>query len=143
MKQKHRYRRKTKGSGLAATWPTTAAPAVVAERANYRGSSEHKRRPTHDSYDLTPDLRSDATPCSPDICREGAEQALREAIRRECVSEDWVGDLPKYVWTRIDGAPYVARLVNHELGDYKGWPIEESELPTDREGRLAPDPHDA
>ena len=136
MKQKHRYRRRTKGGGLIAAWPATSSPEDIAARVHYRGSSEHKRRPVHESYDVSPELRSDASPCPPHVCREDAQRALEEAIRSQCVSTDWVGEFPKYVWTRLEGAPYVARVTNHEQGEYKGWPIEEVELPSDRDGRL-------
>lgn len=143
MKQKHRYRRRTKGGGLAPSWPADSPPESVAERVTYCGSSEHKRRPVHSSYDLSPDLRSDASACPPEICRDEAQRALETAIRERCVSVDWIGDCPKYVWTRIQGFPYVARLTNQERGEYKGWPIAEVELPTDREGLLPPRTHDA
>jgi hypothetical protein len=54
-----------------------------------------------------------------------------------CVSEQFEGDYPRYVWARLSGRPYIARLINREQGVYKGHPIEEFEIPTDRGDRLS------
>lgn len=139
MKRKHRYRRKGKGDGLIGAWPETArGPDELAERISYVGSNEHKTRPIDPSFDFSPALRSDASRCDPAIAREQAQDALREAVRRRCVSHDFVGEFPRYVWGWLAGRPHVARLENCETGSYKAWPIEHHELPLDREGRLAP-----
>lgn len=139
MKQVLRYRRKGKGGGLIDAWPETALdPDELAERVSYVGSGEHKARPVDPSYDFAPALRSDASRCDPAVTRDQAEEALRDAVRRRCVSSEFVGDFPRYVWGWLDGQPHVARLDNSEQGSYKAWPIGREELPTDREGRLAP-----
>lgn len=74
--------------------------------------------------------------CDPSIERERADEALQAAIRRRCVSEQFEGAFPRYAWAWLDGRPYIARLINREAGSYKGWPIDENELPVDRERRL-------
>lgn len=136
-KQKHRYRKKRKGDGLVQAWPADAAePEVLATQARYVGSNEHKARPLDPSYAFDPDLRSDASRCDPRIAREQAEAVLRAAIRRRCVSEQFEGAFPRYAWAWLEGRPYIARLINREAGSYKGWPIDETELPVDREQRL-------
>lgn len=140
MKQKHRYRKKTKGEGLVRDWPLgTAAPEELATRVHYQGSSEHKARPIDASYSIEPCLRSDASRCPPTLTREAAEAALQRAVRLRNVSAQFEGGYPRYAWARIEGRPYIARLINQESGAYKGWPIEEIELPTDRDHRLALD----
>ncbi|MGM0577603.1 MAG: hypothetical protein ACQEXJ_17895 [Myxococcota bacterium] len=140
MKQKRRYRRKTKGDGLVSSWPDECdGPEQLADRVAYVGSAEHKARPVDPSFQVEPELRSDASKCPRDIDRDNAERVLREALRRRCVSQRFESGFPRYAWGWLDGTPYVARLTNREKGAYKGWPIEPFELPTDREGLLAPD----
>lgn len=137
MKQKQRYRKKRKGAGLIQGWPAGFVdPEVLAKEVRYDGSNEHKARPLDPSYAIDPALRSDASPCDPGIKREQAEQALRKAIRLRCVSDQFEGAFPRYAWAWLGGQPYVARLINREAGNYKGHPIEEKDLPKDREQRL-------
>jgi len=83
VKQKHRYRHKPKGSGLAAAWPDGIVPEAISLRARYVGSGEHKALPVHASYGIEPAAykRSDASRCDPRITREQAEHVLREAIK--------------------------------------------------------------
>jgi len=139
MKQKERYRRKTKGGGLLADWKSSAAVlGALADAVSYAGSAEHKARPVHESFTVEPALRTDASRCDPTIPREEAQVALREAVRRGCVSEDSDGRFPRYVWGWLRGSPHAARLDNRESGEYKAWPITVEELPLDRDGRLAP-----
>jgi hypothetical protein len=63
-------------------------------------------------------------------------EALREGIRRRCVSSLFEGGFPKYVWTWIHGDLYVARHINGPQGTYKGYRLEEVERPRDPAGRL-------
>lgn len=42
----------------------------------------------------------------------------------------WEGRYPRYVWSKIDGIVYEARLVNREQGQYKGWQLEADEWPS-------------
>ena len=138
VKQKLRYRHKTKGAGLAASWPGRLAPEDVAMRARYVGSGEHKSLPLDASYavESAAHKRSDSSRCDPKITREQAEQVLREAIKLGNVSAEFQDNFPAYVSGRIEGQFYAARLINREAGHYKAWPIEEAELPVDRDGRL-------
>ena len=80
---------------------------------------------------------NDASRCDPRYTDfDQVTQALREGIRNACVS-DFVGRFPKYVWGVLDGRLYEARLVNHELGTYKGYQLEaEAELPQDPNRQL-------
>lgn len=143
MKQVLRYRRKVKGSGLIDAGPEIELDfEALATRVSYVGSNEHKARPIDPSYDFAAALRSDASRCDPKVTREQAQEALRHAVRRRCVSEDFVGDFPRYVWGWLDGQPHVARLDNSEQGAYKAWPIGHEEFPLDRAGRLTPPAED-
>ena len=36
---------------------------------------------------------------------------------------------PRYVWCKVGSVVYEARLVNRELGEYKGWQLEDDEWP--------------
>lgn len=117
-------------------WPDDAASTEeLAQRVQYVGSPEHK---DHPSSAGDPHLRSDATPCEPSMTRDMNRntEALREGIRRRCVSPIFEGGYPKYVWTWIDGNLYEARHINGPQGTYKGYRLEEVEMPLDPEGRL-------
>ena len=124
MKQVLRYRRKKKSGGLLADDLAMALDIeTLATRVSYAGSGEHTARPLDPSFDFSPALRSDASRCDPRITRERAQAALRQAVRQRCVSEDFLGDFPRYIWGWLDGQPHVARLDNQEQGAYKAWPI--------------------
>jgi hypothetical protein len=56
-------------------------------------------------------------------------QWLREAIRRGAVGEFVEGEFPRYVWYKEGSVVYEGRLVNRELGEYKGYPLEKTEWP--------------
>lgn len=102
---------------------------ALAARADYVGSPEHKRSP---SFAGAPRPRADATICDP-LLNERLEEIrgwLREAIRRGCSSELWEGGFPRYLWYFEAGTAYEARLVNRELGQYKGYPLSPDEWPT-------------
>lgn len=131
-KQKHRYRRKKKD--MINEWPKELPPAdTLMSSVRYVGSAEHKDYP---SFAGNPGLRSDASRCDPDITKEQAEEALKKAIKSGCVSPQSEGNFPRYVWGRLSGRLYQARLINREQGFYKAWPIEEIEGPEDEHGRL-------
>ena len=72
--------------------PSESAEAV-ASRARYVGSAEHKGYP---SAAGPPALRSDATPCDPDISIADIGSALAEGIRRGCLSAVIEQGFPKY-----------------------------------------------
>jgi hypothetical protein len=99
----------------------------LAERSSYVGSSEHKSCP---SFAGAPRLRADASKCDPKFTDPVELTSwLREAIVSGSVGEPWEGDFPRYVWTRREGVVYEARLVNQELGQYKGYPLHRGEEP--------------
>lgn len=126
-------RRKRRKLGV---WPEEAdAPEEVAERATYVGSPEHK---DHPSPAGPPRLRSDASPCPAHLTFDvdANTEALREGIRKRCVSTVFEGGFPKYVWTWLAGELYEARHINGPLGTYKGYCLEDVERPVDPDGRL-------
>lgn len=117
-------------------WPEGGmSPEEVAAIVEYVGSPEHKNHP---SLAGPANLRSDATPCEPHMTRDVAKntEALKEGIRRRCVSPVFEGGFPKYVWTWVEGELYEARHINGPQGTYKGYRIEDVERPLDPEGRL-------
>lgn len=77
--------------------------------------------------------RSDATKCpthlkDPDVLTAW----LAQALRRGNVSEAFDGEYPRYVWAKPEGEDcwYEARLTNAELGEYKGYPLDDEQAPT-------------
>ena len=81
-------------------------------------------------------MRSDATPCDPQLSFETIQTVLEEAIVRRCVSATFEQGFPKYAWGWIGGRLYEARHVNGPAGTYKGYEIERAEHPRDPENRL-------
>ena len=102
--------------------------ADIAERATYVGSPEHKDMP---SFAGRPRPRSDATICDRQLTRniDLVVQWLRTAIRRGATGGYWEGDFPRRVWHKDGEVVYEARLVNHVLGQYKGYPLTKKEWP--------------
>lgn len=100
----------------------------ISKEARYVGSPEHKDRPTFAGH---PRPRADASICDPDLADSQHEltQWLREAIQQGCVGAPWEGHYPRYVWYRKDDVVYEGRLVNRGNGEYKGYPLEQSEWP--------------
>ena len=92
------------------------------------GSPEHKDTP---SFAGRPKPRSDASICGRALARDRVlvETWLRMALRRGAVSGHWEGRFPRYVWYKDGTVVYEARLVNRELGEYKGYPFERKEWP--------------
>lgn len=100
---------------------------ALAARASYVGSSEHKSFP---SFAGPPRLRADASKCDPAFTdADEITGWLRTAIQAGRIGAPWEGDFPRYVWHRLNEVTYEARLVNQELGQYKGYPLQPSELP--------------
>ncbi|WP_327106169.1 hypothetical protein [Nonomuraea glycinis] len=96
-------------------------------RVSYVGSGEHKSYP---SFAGQPRLRADASKCDPEY--KDADEItdwLRQAIACGNVGAPWEGEFPRYVWRGLDDVIYEARLVNRELGQYKGYPLTSSERP--------------
>lgn len=103
--------------------PSTAATA------RYVGSSEHKTAP---SFAGPPRPRADASKCDPKLA-DAAELTgwLREAIEAGNIGAPFEGRYPRYVWSRRGDTVYEGRLVNRELGEYKGYPLRPEEWPGD------------
>ncbi len=124
--------RRTKRRGIG-PWNGDESPEATASRVRYLGSPEHK---SHPSSAGPPALRSDATPCDPNIEGDEVDAVLREAIRRRCTSAVFEQGFPKYAWGWLDGHLYEARHINGPAGAYKGYRLAESEHPRDPEQRL-------
>ncbi|MEK7401437.1 MAG: hypothetical protein AABZ80_03645 [Gemmatimonadota bacterium] len=108
--------------------PATIVLADVAERARYVGSPEHKDTP---SFAGQPRPRADAAICPRELFdrQEDVTGWLKGAIRKGAVGGPWEGVFPRYVWHKEGSIVYLARLVNRELGEYKGWPLNQDEWP--------------
>jgi hypothetical protein len=108
--------------------PADTNLAEVAERVSYVGSPEHKDGP---SFAGQPRPRADASICERQLTedRELITQWLREAIRRGATGGIWESGFPRYAWHKEAGSVYEARLVNSGLGEYKGYPLNETEWP--------------
>ena len=99
----------------------------VANTSRYVGSPEHKDAP---SFAGQPRPRADASICDQRL--ESAEEItlwLREAIRKGAFGRLWEGRFPRYVWYKDGETVYEGRLLNRELGEYKGYPLEREEWP--------------
>jgi hypothetical protein len=129
-----RHKRQNKRKRVA-PWPADAPdPEALSREVSYVGSAEHKDHPTTAG---PPRLRTDASACDSRYQDLAVPtQALREAIRTRQVS-DFCGRFPKYAWGLLDGQLYEARVVNHELGQYKGYPISAGEAPDEIAGLAA------
>ena len=112
---------------LMADAAIAARLAPCAERARYVCSPEHKDVPF---AGCEPRPRADASTCSRELRDQDLmTQWLREAIRRGAVGEFVEGEFPRYVWYKEGSVVYEGRLVNRELGEYKGYPLEKIEWP--------------
>ncbi|WP_283137085.1 hypothetical protein [Rhizohabitans arisaemae] len=99
----------------------------IAEKVAYVGSGEHKSYPSFAGH---PRLRADASKCDPKFTDpEEITGWLRKTIANGNIGAPWEGGFPRYAWHRQDDVIYEARLVNRELGQYKGYPLERSEWP--------------
>lgn len=100
----------------------------IARRVSYIGSPEHKETP---SFAGQPRPRADASICDRRLAqdREQVTEWLRTAIQRGAVSRLLEGDFPRYAWYKDGAVIYEARLVNRELGEYKGYPLNDTEWP--------------
>ena len=107
--------------------PSGVSLARLAQNARYVGSSEHK---TYPSFAGPARPRADASKCDPSLADPDELTAwLRKAIEAGNVGAPWEGDYPRYVWHRRSDTVYEGRLVNQELGHYKGYPLGSDEYP--------------
>ncbi len=102
---------------------------MVAPKASYLGSPEHKDTP---SFVGEPRPRADASICDRSLRAKKSllTRWLRTAIRKGVVSELWIGGYPRYVWYKHGDTVYEGMLLNKELGQYKGYPLERDEWPS-------------
>ena len=100
----------------------------IARRVSYIGSPEHKDTP---SFAGLPKPRADASICERQLTqeRDRVTDWLRAAILRGAISSLLEGDFPRYAWHKEGDIVYEARLVNRELGEYKGYPLNDTEWP--------------
>ncbi len=99
---------------------------VLATRVRYVGSVEHKRYP---SFAGQPRPRADATLCDPSFTDPAMlTDWLAEGIRSGHVGAPLEGEFPRYIWVHRDDIWYEARLTNAELGEYKGYGLDPSEI---------------
>jgi hypothetical protein len=99
---------------------------ALSEQVSYIVSSEHKDYLTTAGPGR---LRSDASACPRGLDLAEVETWLKKAVARGDISADAVGEFPRYVWARVAGRVYEARLSNSGLGQYKGYPIHDYEAP--------------
>lgn len=92
----------------------------------YIGSPEHKNYPFGDYRRPTP--RPDATLC-PHLALDQVQTWLNVAFEMGNYSLFQEGGFPRYAWAEIGDQWYEARLTNQVLGQYKGYPILEAEVP--------------
>ncbi len=99
---------------------------ALSKRVSYVISAEHKDYLTTAGPGR---LRSDASACPRGLDFDEVETWLKKAVARGDVSADTGGEFPRYIWTRVEGRVYEARLSNAGLGQYKGYPIHDFEVP--------------
>ncbi len=100
----------------------------IAAKASYRGSTEHKDTPSFAGK--MPRPRIDASICERRFASDlkAVNQWLENAISRGAISQLFEGDFPRYVWYKDGDTVYEARLINSELGEYKGYPLNSNEI---------------
>lgn len=101
--------------------------AELATTVTYVGSPEHKAYP---SFAGAPRPRADATLCDPAFKDpKPLTTWLADGIRAGQIGAPWEKDYPRYVWLRVDGECYEARLVNAVQGQYKGYALSAEQTP--------------
>jgi len=97
--------------------------ARAAAVAIYAGSPAHK---------LIHSL-NDSTPCPKDLehSQTRLTEWVRAAIAAGAAGGMMEGDFPRYVWYRDGERAFEGRLTNRALGEYKGYPIDNDELPAE------------
>lgn len=126
----HRRASRTIRPGVITPWPVDMpSPTLIAQRATYRASPEHKnyRAPNGEWTFLIP--RPDKAFCMsiPPAQWPRVQDALRIAITSGCVSEEFQGDFPRRAWVYINGVLHEARLTNAGIGEYHGFPLTQAE----------------
>lgn len=109
--------------------PDGVSLGSLASLASYVGSSEHKAYPSPAG---PPKLRpADASACDPALKNEQEMLTgwLRDAIAQGHIGPPWKINFPRYAWVRRGDVCYEAYATNHELGQYKGYPMRPDEIP--------------
>lgn len=109
----------------------TACPETTRNRA--AGGVSYSRSPYHclgENGERVVRRGKPQSICPRRWAPDEARAALRRAILRGNVSEDWIGDYPRYIWYR-DGTEgvYEARLSGGNPGSYHAYPIEDDQVP--------------
>jgi len=112
--------------------PLNLAPGEadsLVSRARYVGSPEHKRGPSFAGVLRHP--QSDNSICDPSLAsqQQRLTQWLQEAIRHGLTGAPAENGWPRHLWHRDGEQWYEGRLTNQGLGEYKGWPVDEAEVP--------------
>lgn len=99
----------------------------LASQAQYGGNPEHKRNPG--DFNLTPPSgpRAGKSLCDAAevFTRREALQLLRKGIKNGLVSDRFMGQWPKNVWSVMDDeTPLEAQLESAEQGSYHGYPMQ-------------------
>jgi hypothetical protein len=90
------------------------------------GSPEHKDTPSFAGLQRP---RTDASICDSELSQDVVTGWLKKAIQSGAIGEMLEGDFPRYVWHKEGDIVYEARLVNRGLGQYKGYPLNNTEWP--------------
>ena len=105
---------------------------LMADRVSYVGSPEHKDYPSKLTNAKNVHPRLDASICPKDINnKELVTGWLKEAIIKGAIDTNFENDFPRYVWyyDPDNRLAFAGRLTNRTIGQYKGYPINVSELP--------------
>jgi hypothetical protein len=98
----------------------------LASKVQYGGNPEHKKNPG--DFNLTPPSspRSAKSLCDSVkvFTRKEALAVLRKGIKNGLVSDRFIGQWPKNVWSIMDDeTPLEAQLESSEQGSYHGYPM--------------------
>lgn len=100
---------------------------TLSSQARYGGNPEHKRNPG--DFNLTPPSRPRPGKSLCDsvkvFTRHEALNLLKKGIQNGLVSERFIGQWPKNVWSVMDDeTPLEAQLESAEQGSYHGYPMQ-------------------
>jgi len=111
--------------------PPAVNPKALAKQVRYVGSPEHKTEPSYAGP--VPRPRADASKCPVALNRspQTPTKWLRSAFRNGHVGGIWEGRFPRYAWffDASRAIVFEARLVNSGDGSYKGYPLNDDEVP--------------
>jgi len=111
--------------------PPGVNPKALAKQVRYVGSPEHKTEPSYAG--AAPRPRADASKCPSALNRSPRTPTkwLRSAFEKGYLGGIWEGNFPRYAWffDASHAIVFEARLVNSGDGSYKGYPLNEDEVP--------------